>query len=463
MPILFASVTLLFAILATIVLFKEHGADCIVAWLLASSVVFVNVGFWIFHVIHDANPVHYSADGIIVTSVGLLTASSTALIFHARTRKIPHESSAFPMMVSPSSSPLDSTSLYMRRLTTLAIVILGPAWLYFYLLGSVPLFVGLQAVMNEGLGGLGAMNTARLSRDPYASSGNYIPLQGLLQLLRNLGVPIVFTYALLLFRASISKRASAFVMVLAIVTSLAAGQRWPLLYLILAAIIAVGVTAERFPVKATTRYLSLAAVLGVSVSMLQGRTLTSLSDMASALKFGAFNLGERIFLDQVRVPTLSYGDSGDSLRGLLGESYFTSLKAYVPGLRASFPVTFYQTITGDSRGYTAPPDFYTEAHINFGILGVVVLTAAWTLVAISYDSRTVSSAPEDIAVRAGVGAVFAFSMFNGLIFSISIVIIVGIVRAAFWFASLENGVHGAVRHGRVMQRGHLHGAELGAV
>lgn len=386
-------------------LLRSHGGACIPAWFLIASVCFVNVGFLAIHFRSGAQPWISSAEGLTVVSTGLLTATIAVLIIHPR-----HDSSQrSPDPATSSSSP----TLQDRRLLWLTFTLLAPAWLYFALLGTVPLFDGISAIAHEGVGGLGELQASRLARDPYASQhGERVPLQGLLQMFRNFGAPVVFVYALLQLRQGMQRNLRYGVMLLAVVTSVAAGQRWPLMYLAMAAILAFCLTTARFPAKQVLSGISVSFILGAALSAMQARTLDNITSVAAAVQFGVADLVDRIFIYQALVPMASYGSAGDSLRGMMGASYAQSLWAYLPGPGASFPVDFYRIVTGDVKGYTAPPDLYTEAYFNFGYLGVILLTSAWAALLCIVD-RSRGDDLSDATVKAGLGSVLVFSAFSG--------------------------------------------------
>jgi hypothetical protein len=51
-----------------------------------------------------------------------------------------------------------------------------------------------------------------------------------------------------------------------------------------------------------------------------------------------------------------------------------------------FEVDFFSRIYNSYYGFTAPPGFFTEAYINFGLIGVFAISAVWGVLLTSIDS-----------------------------------------------------------------------------
>ena len=65
----------------------------------------------------------------------------------------------------------------------------------------------------------------------------------------------------------------------------------------------------------------------------------------------------------------------------MGKGYLQVLACFVPRSgekEGSFPVTLYKLLYGE-EAFTAPPDMYTEAYVNFGIPGVLSVSFMWGL------------------------------------------------------------------------------------
>lgn len=407
-----------FIIIATAILFAARNFSSRAggigpAWFVACAVIFVALGFLSNSL---AEGTAAARTGMTVVSVGLLffMVGAIAAVVVAKHLRARHHTST-------SHSVEADQNVDGKRLMILSVATLGPSWLYFVLLGYVPLFDGVGAVIGQGVGGIGELQASRLSRDSYASNaGIRIPGQGFLQIARNIGVPMLAAYALMLIRSHGRSMSRIIVLALAVVTVLLAGQRWPLLYVGIALAVAMTLSEAKLPVKRILHLGLLITGIGVFVSVLQGRTSDRLSSWGEAFLFAIGDLWGRITYDQVLVPILSYERRTYEPGELLGRSYMDSLLAYAPGPGASFPVEFYMKVTSDSRAYTAPPDFFTEAYINFGMPGVAIFSFLWGVV-IALVSNTIVSSDRslDIALRSGIVSVLALSCFTGPVFTVA--------------------------------------------
>lgn len=376
------------------------------------SLVFVNLGFFLNHLATGAVDGAPSSIGVMVTSLGLLSVVIGAIIGR-------HVFAKPPSSTDPNGiSPIDRSD---ARLLTLSAVILIPTWSYFVFLGFVPLFDAAIAIATSGIDGLGVLNQSRLSRDAYVdASASRIPLQGLLEIYRNLGVPVLFAFAYAQKRAGASPKLRIVIMGLSVISVLAAGQRWPLMYLIAAGVFVMFLQEGALTRRAFRNVALLAVALGILLSALQARTLARLDDTLSALNFGAQNLFARIVTDQVAIPIASYYRENPQLSGNLGRTYLMSLSSYLPGEGASYPVEFYRVVTGDTAGYTAPPDFYTEAFVNFSWLGVVGVSLIWGgFLAFAEGRMYRNRSAWDVGIKSGLLTVLVFSAFTGVVFTLS--------------------------------------------
>lgn len=421
----FAFIVLPAAIIFAVKNFSSRAGGVGPAWFAVCAVIFVLIGFLSNSL---AEGTVAARTGLTVVSVGLLffivgAIAAMTVSNHLSARHYP--SSSYDSEADPD---VDG-----KRLVVLSIATLGPSWLYFVLLGYVPLFDGVGAVIGQGVSGIGELQASRLSRDSYASdAGVRIPGQGFLQIARNIGVPMLAAYAFMLIRSHGRSASRVIVLALAIVTVLLAGQRWPLLYVGIALAVAMTFAEARFPFKRMIQLGILITGIGVFVSVLQGRTSDKLDSWGEATAFAISDLWKRITYDQVLVPILSYERSTYEAGELLGRSYIDSLLAYAPGPGASFPVEFYMKVTSDSHAYTAPPDFFTEAYINFGMPGVAICSALWGVVLASASSTIVSKDHNlDTALRSGIVSVLALSCFTGPVFTIA----AGIYAVILYFAA----------------------------
>lgn len=407
-----------FSVIAVSLLFaygslKASGGGSAPAWFVICGLVFVMFAYQTT-AISDSSAANLL--GLSVVSLGMLSFMAGSVLGRYLG---PSHTSSRPIKVQADYVP--DALVDGRRLAVLAIATLGPSWLYFVLLGYVPLFNGLGAVATQGMDGLGELQAARLSRDSYASdSGVRIPGQGFMQIARNIGVPMLAAYSLVLIQVHGRSFSRVAMLVLAVTTVLLAGQRWPLLYVGIALAISISYSNKHFPLKRVAHLGTVVVSIGVGVSILQRRTTDNLNGWGEAVLFALRDLWERVTFDQVLVPLLSYERETYEGGELFGRSYFDSLMAYMPGPGASFPVEFYMRVTGDNRAYTAAPDFFTEAYINFDVIGVVIVSALWG-VTLNAVSRTPLATDRslDVALKSGVISVLALSCFTGPVFTIA--------------------------------------------
>lgn len=320
-------------------------------------------------------------------------------------------------------------------------VILFPSWLYFLLLGYVPLFEGLASVGASGLDGLGALQTSRIGRDAYIGADqSRIPLQGLLELFRTVGTPFLVCLSIAQLRAGLPAKLRVLIIILAVTTALMAGQRWPLIYLVVAVIATfdflrpLGISISRARVACTAGFL---AFVGLVLSILQKRTESEITSFSEAVSFGLDNLVGRILIEQAQTPILSYLQESFESGQLKGRSYVEAVLAYLPGEAATFPVEFYQTVYKTSDAYTAPPDFFTEAYLNFSWVGVLFVPLMWGFLASYLDNARFTMDPiTDVGIKGGVAAVFASTVFTGPSYLIGATIVVLAVVFALKFFGL---------------------------
>lgn len=437
MALIFGVIVIAIASALAIRLFRDHGIACLHGWFLAISVSFLNIGYVLKYVQRNPRFGEVEAEGLIVVTVGLLTAVAVIVLFHDGIGKFSEDGGGAPRVASGlfDRGSVDRSTSF--RLIFLTVCVLGPAWLYFYFIGSVPLFAGIGDVLNNGLSGLGTLQQSRLARDPYVNAdAAYIPMQGLLETFRNFGSPLVFSYALICKLRGVNGRLPVLVMALAVVTSLGAGQRWPLMYLLLAGIVTLGLYSRTISRKLVTRFVLVGLAAGVVLSALQARTASDLGSFLGATVFGIGNLLERIFLGQVEVPSQSYGPAGEVFRGMGGESYLMSARSYLPGPGESFPVVFHQQITGSARGFTATPDLYTEAYLNFGLFAVILVTGLLVFALTLIDFWRVAD-PALASIKATVVTVMAFTSYRSVIAQASVVLPVMVAGFVFLVSAID--------------------------
>lgn len=433
MEMLFAVVVVLLGLLFIVHRWRTVGIHDGPLWFVASSLVLINTGFLVRAIETQGGIDGWANEGILVVSFGLfmfmvgvqfqtaIQASRSRVVGWYRDEPVPVPA-----------------SLATKRLLVVATLTFIPSWLYFYLLGYVPLFQGLDAVVSDGISGLGELQASRLSRDGYASAnGVLIPGQGLMQLVRNVGVPATAAYAAAQLATYGRSPTRLIVLGLSCVTVLLAGQRWPLIYLCVALIAGASLSGKTLSARRVIQILLGIGVVGIALSVLQRRTLETFDQWGDAIGFAVGNLFNRIFFEQSLVPILSYERGVFPPGSLMGRSYLDSLMAYLPGPGASFPVEFYRSVTGSQLSYTAAPDLFTEAYINFSIIGLTLIPCVWGFVLASVTRRVFS---KDITLNAGIVggliAILAQSCFTGPVFTLGGILIALALLAA---ASMVRG------------------------
>ncbi len=300
--------------------------------------------------------------------------------------------------------------------------------LYFYFLGYVPLVEGLKTLLTRGFTS-GLVNTFRLERDSYLNEqARYIPLQGFLEAMRYAGLPIVGVWFLHFFREGIRRHLSMAILVTSGVLTVLTGQRWPLMCYMFALLIYISWAEKLTPRfrRLAMSILLLSAFMGVILSALLGRTSQRGLTTPEIMSFGTTDLVQRIFVGNADVPFSSYEVFPAQRGWLYGQSWVQNLVSYLPGPSPSFPVEFYAMVTGGQFGYTAPPDFYTEAFINFGWIGVVVICVFWgvllaVLQAVIAEFRSLTN----LSLAVIMTAFAAFSSVSGAAFLLAPLIIAG--------------------------------------
>lgn len=178
------------------------------------------------------------------------------------------------------------------------------------------------------------------------------------------------------------------------------------------------------------RLMFLGFVGGISLSGLLGRTVCSKLPIVEMLMFGAQDLFSRIVLGNAKLPFLGYQVFPYEKGWLYGWSWVQNALSYLPGPMPSYPVTFYKVVTGDHRGFTAPPDFYTEAYINGGWLAVVLVSALWGLILAGMDRVLARYGGTLLAVSISsmIATLLLFTSLSGIVFVFG----GGIVACIIW-------------------------------
>lgn len=384
------------------------------------SVLFINAGFVVFY--FDYHTERWAAHAVLSVTMGLLFTAFGALTgmnYLYRARK----------WQDALRKPLQSDLSYPAALGAGAFV-LGTVCLYFALLGYVPLLEGIRTLMTQGFVA-GLVNTFRISRDVYVNpEASYIPLQGLMDIIRYFGLPIVGIWFLHFARQGRHPFLSRTLFALCLFFTILTGQRWPLMHFLIALLIYFSWSLPPVRFRRVMMGMGLAAVLiGVVLSALLGRTQQAGLGYGEMLLFGAGDLVKRILIGNVSVPFWSYEIFPDREGLLLGWSWIQNLLAYLPGQYASYPVTFYQLVTGDAKGFTAPPDFYTEAYINLHYPGVILMSFLWGMLLIGLQRIVAENHPSVLwrGILSLLIAEFAISASSGAVFLLGSVLVIGML------------------------------------
>lgn len=346
----------------------SHGITVLEVYIIYSIIV-INIGFLVCFC--EISKEVWAETALISTSLGLGMSALGGLVSVMCFRADKSWSYAIPFDIT--------VDMPYRVALTSSLIIFAIVLLYFYLLGYIPL---LQALRQLRRGGYvqGLMNTLRVSRDPYVNpNARHIPLQGFMELIRYEGLPVVSVWFLWFYLHGVKPMLSLAMVVTSALFTILSGQRWPLKDLLVVLIIFyswIEPNSERYW-HFVWRVGKIAILAGVVLSVLLGRRATDWLGIAGMALEGAKDLFRRVVVGNAHVPFVSYRIFPNMHPWLLGGSWMQNLAAYVPGPRASFPVTFSQIVTGISTGFTAPPDFYTEAYINFGFAGVAIISFAW--------------------------------------------------------------------------------------
>lgn len=398
------------------------------------SVLFINAGYLAVFASSSRDPADVEA--LLSVSLGLLAVGvGVALGNHV----LRADRRWRDWQGQPVQQDLGFSTAVVAAALVFAVVLL-----YFYLLGYVPLFRGLRQLLQGGFVA-GLLNTARISRDVYVNpEATYIPLQGLMEAIRYFGLPVVAVWFLHFLRAGVQRRWSALMLGLIGLATVLSGQRWPLMHLLASLLLYSFWTyqAKRELRASVRRVLLMALLLGLGLSTLLSRRVETGASFVGALSRGTQDLALRVLFGNVVVPYKSYALFPESQPFLLGGSWVQNLASYLPGPLPSFPVTFYQMVTGDERGFTAPPDYYAEAYLNFGWPGVVLLSFLWgiALVALQHSFAGSRKSLVRLSYQALMTTLIAFVAMSGVSFLLGglivLVFVTGCLIVARTFTTL---------------------------
>lgn len=367
--LVFAVISILFSLLLAGISKGRTWAISPLLLFVIVSILFINAGFIAYYLQYSHKP--WAIQALLSVSLGLLMVGLGGFIGS-------HYLHLPEVWIDIARKPIKS-NLSHGNATAISFIIFSIVLLYFYLLGYIPLFKGIGAFLSQGFRP-GLLNTPRIEADNYINpSARYIPMQGFMEALRYFGLPIVCVWFIHFFRNRIKRMISLIMALTSIFLIILTGQRWPLMYLIVTLIFYWSWSySDAKKLKRTLAGVTcMSFLMAVILTALLGRTLQENLSVSEMIVFGFSDLLKRIFFGNVNGPFLSYEIFPDREIWLYGWSWVQNLMAYLPGPLPSFPVTFYQLITGDSAGFTIPPDFYTEAFINFGFPGVMVISFLW--------------------------------------------------------------------------------------
>lgn len=413
---------------------------------IITSVVFINVGMLV-RWLNAAGPGQQQYDGaLLVSACGLLSFTIGSLL--GSSRRAPrslrnHE--GFRRLRGMASNPNLGTinlTLKSRELLLTSIVVLAIASSYFVLLGSIPLLSGLGQLVSGGRITAGLVNEYRIGRDIYVNpEAAYIPMQGLLEAFRYYGLPVVLVWMDALRRHGCMRRTSIVIMILSVFLIIGSGQRWPLMYAVLAMVVARLATGTT-EIRGMRKILGAAAGGAVVLSALLGRGASGIDNPLQATVFGIRDLISRLLLSQSGVPFASYQFPRASLLPEFSSTWAQNLMALMPGPAPSYPVTLSQVVTGNATGFSAPPDFYTETWINLGWTGVVLVAFCWGVALGRIRLRPQHPLPlVYLGYRSVAVTVCAFSAFAGLSVILTIIVVGCLIEVS------RLGCHTLVRGG----------------
>lgn len=174
-------------------------------------------------------------------------------------------------------------------------------------------------------------------------------------------------------------------------------------------------------------------VSGAIISALQARTNEVLVGLFEIASFGVANLTGRILFGNAIAPVLSFQMFPYEYNWLWGHSYLQNLLSYLPGPYPSFPVTFNYMVMKEQVGFTAPPDFYTEAYVNFGLIGTLIMSFLVGVLLAMLDKLIIRYRDTVIGLSA-LSIVTTYAILtptNSLTFNIRPLIVTGIVIFCF--------------------------------
>ena len=384
------------------------------------SIVFINIGFIVYFNDRSMSDFASSATALLSVNLGLGAVVVGAI------------SGSILLRLDPSAwrniQNLElRTDITVGNACVVAVVVYLVSLFPFLLQGSVPLLDALVSLPGGGITD-NHMNILRNNADPYLSPDAVkIPLQGFFDAIRYGAVPVVCLWFLWFFRKGDRRALCCLFFAAGLLVTMASGQRWPLLFSIVSVIVFVSCT-EPDPAQ-YRKLLSVLVVtsvgLGVLLSTLLARSSGGGDDPIQAVAYGFTDLFKRLFLGNIDAPFTCYSFFPTRYDWLMGEGYLQNLACFVPRSgekKGSFAVTLYKLLY-NNEAFTAPPDMYTEAYVNFGIPGVLSVSFVCGLL-LTWLQRAM------VRARGLVGSTcltlvvvnVAFSVISGIFFFINAVV-----------------------------------------
>lgn len=408
---------------------RQTGVIAPFGGFLIGSVFFVQLGFIYFYFVYEKAT--FAQDALLTISLGILLAAvggTVALFF-----------------LEPSPKPYRISFNQVRwaypfkAYIIVAIILLSLTMLYFVLLGYVPLLMGLETLLSEGFTSR-LLQKPRTMRNIYINpDAAYIPFQGLLEAFRFVGLSMASIWFVHRFREGKQRLLSVFMVAFCLFWLVSTGQRWPLLHFLINLFVYFSFTTNDCHFRRiASRIVVWGFVLGAIISALQARTNEVLVGLFEIASFGVANLTGRILFGNAIAPVLSFQVFPYEYNWLWGHSYLQNLLSYLPGPYPSFPVTFNYMVMKEQVGFTAPPDFYTEAYVNFGLIGTLIMSFLVGVLLAMLDKLIVRYRDTVIGLSA-LSIVTTYAILtptNSLTFNIRPLIVMGIV--IFCFTALKS-------------------------
>ena len=404
---------------------RQTGVIAPFGGFLIGSVFFVQLGFIYFYFVYEKAT--FAQDALLTISLGILLAAvggTVALFF-----------------LEPSPKPYRISFNQVRwaypfkAYIIVAIILLSLTMLYFVLLGYVPLLMGLETLLSEGFTSR-LLQKPRTMRNIYINpDAAYIPFQGLLEAFRFVGLSMASIWFVHRFREGKQRLLSVFMVALCLFWLVSTGQRWPLLHFLINLFVYFSFTTNDCPFRRiASRIVVWGFVSGAIISALQARTGEVLVGLFEIASFGVANLAGRILFGNAVVPVLSFQLVPNEYGWLLGQSYLQNLLSYLPGPAPSFPVTFYQMVTKDPTGFTSPPDFYTEAYVNFGLVGTLIMSFIFGVLLAILD-KVITQYRGSVVGLSVISTVTTYAMLtssNSIFYNLAPLIIICFIAFSFY-------------------------------